>query len=258
MNLPDLKQWETTRDCLHRVAQVIGELRRLHIPSQPNALHLAVYIAPEGVTTGALPDGSDYTFDYGSAEIVYTAPNGDATRLSLEGQTPKSLLESALKLSGSFTTELLSNSRISDDKSLQMDDDVAEGYANLQYMVFQATATFRARLYGTMTPLVIWPHHFDISFLWFAGHNPDEHTEPHMNFGFSPHSEGFDDPYLYFYVYPMPEGAMDEQPPAPARWNTDGFTGIVLDYADINASDNPSALIESTFRDIHAMLAPLL
>ena len=79
-----------------------------------------------------------------------------------------------------------------------------------------------------------------------------------MNFGFAPHSEGFEQPYLYFYLWPMPDGATDINPPEPARWNTKGFTGIVLDYADLRASDDPLRLIVRTFETIHTKLAPLL
>ena len=258
MNLPDLSNWETTRECLHRVAQVIGELRRLNIDAQPNALHLAVNAVADGVSTGRLRNGGEYTFDYGAAEIIYYDPDGERSQLSLEGHTAKSLITASLKLMSDDIDELLANSRITDEKPFRMDSDLAENYAKVQYAVFKGLSHFKARLSGTMTPVVIWPHHFDMSFLWFKGHNPDEHKEPHMNFGFSPYSEGYDEPYLYFYLWPQPDTATDVKPPAPARWATEGFSGIVVDYADLRTAVDPIHLIENTFAQIHRSLAPLL
>ena len=40
----------------------------------------------------------------------------------------------------------------------------------------------RARLNGPMTPIVVWPEHFDLSFLWFASAQATDRF-PHMNFG---------------------------------------------------------------------------
>jgi hypothetical protein len=104
---------------------------------------------------------------------------------------------------------------------------------------------------------VVWPHGFDLSFLWFA-RGFDEGGDPHLNFGFSPGSPGFPRPYVYAYAHPKPEGMFDFKPPAPARWNTEPWTGIVIDYDALAAASDAESTLETLLLDIHAGLAVLM
>jgi hypothetical protein len=257
MNLPELANWSTTRDSLHRAAQVVGEIRRLLVPAMPNALHLSLNVAPEGVSSGPLPGGDVVTLDFAKARVVYHGADGSETSVALEGQTPVSLLNA---VAGVMLTDadLPGGSRIEDDTTpFDVDTAQAADYARALYGLYTGMARFRAGLSGTMTPLVVWPHHFDLSMLWFAGHVPDEHKEAHINYGFAPFSEGFERPYIYVYAWPMPDNATSTAPPAPARWHTEGFTGIVIDYDDLRA-EAAEGRLEALLAAIHGLLAPLL
>ena len=44
--------------------------------------------------------------------------------------------------------------------------------------------------------------------------------------------------------------------PAPARWITEGFTGALVDFADLAAADNPEELVGKLLKDIHALIVP--
>ena len=134
-----------------------------------------------------------------------------------------------------------------------IDSTAAADYARLLYSAYTALARFRARLLGTMTPMVVWPHGFDLSFLWFRGNDLDEHSQPHMNFGFSPGSAGFPRPYIYAYAYPPPKDLTERPIPAPARWFTESWNGAVVDYDNL-ADDEPEAQIEKLARAIYDSL----
>ncbi len=46
--------------------------------------------------------------------------------------------------------------------------------------------------------------------------------------------------------------------PAPARWHSEGWTGAVIDYAELRRAAEPEALIEATLGALHRALAPYL
>ena len=66
--LPALHEWTTSRDGMHRATQVVGAFRKAFSPKLPNALHLALYIRPFGLTTGPLPFGA-IDFDMAGGEV---------------------------------------------------------------------------------------------------------------------------------------------------------------------------------------------
>ena len=138
-----------------------------------------------------------------------------------------------------------------------VDPQVSGQYMDALYRIFTAVARFRARLTGPMTPIVVWPEHFDLSFLWFA---TDKATDefPHMNFGFAPFDAETERPYLYAYAYPMPD-AFERLPlPARARWHTSGWRGALVPYDALTAVEHPEAEIEAIGAAIYGVLSPTL
>jgi hypothetical protein len=268
VTLPPLNDWDITRDHLHRAAQVLGVVRKAFTPPQPNALHLSLRVVPEGLSTGPLNIGS-FTLNFGAARVEYVShPGAKPTYISLLHQTPKLLpMQILQEIAAAYPDQTLRIlPKASDDPTpFALDSGLSAEYAAAQYTVFTALARFRARLSGGMTPLVVWPHHFDLSMLWFApGAPPDEHQTPHLNFGFSPFSEGFDRPYLYAYCWPIPPGLTQRPLPAPARWHAASWTGVVIDYdalRDTLHEDAPpafqiEALAEAIFEVLRAPQPP--
>jgi hypothetical protein len=261
MPLPALSQWDTTRDSLHRASQIVGLARKAFLPPQPNALHLALFVNDKGLTTGVLPDGSEFTLDFINLRVEMRS--GDTlTLLPLARYHYHALriaLMSAMPTLRHPVNLLLPMER--DAKPFELNADHARDYAAALNTIYTALARFRARLLGSMTPLVVWPHGFDLSFLYFADRPPDEHTEPHLNFGFSPFSAGFPRPYLYAYISPLPAGRIGKPLPAPARWHEGTWKGVVMDYDllvnDPTAGeDSPESMIESRLMDIFRVLEP--
>ena len=193
----------------------------------------------------------------------------DGAPIALHGHNQRSLLESTLEKTGiapdlhAFTAGLeargvkVDAADLLDETPLQIDARQAADYGQVLWHVFTAMSRFRARLNGSMTPAIVWPHGFDLSTLWFATPTALE-SAPHMNYGFSPFDRAGNGAYLYAYAYPMPEGF--EQLPLPdgARWNTQGWNGMILPYTETVGHDDPEALIESALEAVHATLAPTL
>jgi hypothetical protein len=283
MPLPPLTDWDATAHGLHRATQLVGAIRQWAAEPLPNFLHLALQVEPEGLSTGKLPAGGEIRVDFKRAALIYRPSKGDETAIPVNGRTAFSLFQALLKalqadefasalqdvqeeglVSAVLAAVRAKNAalaeklaRLADNTSLEINTRLAGEYADVLYTVFTAVARFRARLTGHMTPVIVWPHHFDLSTLWFVEADMDD-RKPHINIGFAPFSEGLPRPYLYVYAHPYPANIEYPALPHPAYWNHQGWTGVVVDYDAIAQQDAPAEFVEQMCFDIFAALQPLI
>jgi hypothetical protein len=109
---------------------------------------------------------------------------------------------------------------------------------------------FKGGLREETGPVHIFPHHMDLSMNWFSGRrvpgvDPDdaENADEQLNFGFVTGDQSVSDAYFYITAYPVPDGWADLSLPAGAYWYTEGWTGAVLPYTAVAASDRPEELL---------------
>ncbi len=280
--LPNLDNAQPTLHSLHSAALLLKPLRQLCFERQPNFIHLGLKVTPDGVSTDLLPSGSEITLDYRQLALIYQPASGAAVSISLNGRTQADLFETLLQTvyageltaiiphnSGdTFTDDLLKvaptltnrsqpkREDVSGQTPMQFDVQAANAYADAFYSLFTGMARFKARLNGSMTPILVWPEHFDASFLWFKDQPDEQH--PHLNFGFAPFSYGINYPYLYAYAYPYPTQFDAPKLPAGARWNSEGWTGVILPYSEIERQNDPALYVESSCEAIFRSLNTLL
>ena len=280
--LSPLENARPTLHNLHTAARLLGAIRLLTFERQPNFLELELKTKPEGLSTDLLPAGGEVTLNFRELAFVYQPAVGDAIHIPVIGETQASLLESLLKTiylaelastishnaSESYTDSVFKTvdgfvnrikpkrHELSDSLPLSLDPQAARDYADALYSIFTGVARFHARLNGSLTPAVVWPEHFDLSFLWFVAQPDEQH--PHLNFGFAPFSAGIDNPYLYAYAYPYPAQYAAPKLPVGARWNTEGWTGVVLPYAEIAQQADPVVYVEDSCATIFKSLRALL
>lgn len=279
MPLPTLKKWGKTSKTLHQAALLFAPLRSAVAIPEPNHLHLAMNVYPYGLARG-MGQGSELGFDFKRGELIYYSPSGGETTFVLTDHTQASLFEALLAtmkqdvladfladvrgetLVPGFLEKLNSEKGTSykledvyNDDLIGFKSKVVSKYADVLYTVFTGIARFKARLIGPMTPIVVWPEHFDLSTLWFATPEMEE-SKPHMNFGFAPFSASFEQPYLYAYAYPYPEGYQPPTLPGHAYWHNDDYTGVAVDYEEIAKADKPELFIEQLCVGIYEALLP--
>jgi hypothetical protein len=260
MPLPALANWDSTRTGLHQAAQVVGAIRKVDAAVLPNFLHIALEVVPQGVTSGPLAPsvGGELVLNFAERAIIYTSPQGTVTSVPLEGHTQVTLLDAVLAAMDKAGHRVQPDrSKITGQEPLQVHPDAAREYSQAFNKIYMGFARFKARLFGPMSRMVVWPHGFDLSFLWFT-HGLDESKDPHMNFGFSPGSPGFARPYIYAYAHPKPPGMFDVELPQCARWNTDPWTGIALDYDVLAVEADVESVVEKTLLQIHTEISPLM
>ncbi len=258
MILPALINWTDTRTALHQAAQVIGGVRAAVAPPEPNYLHLGLSPIPEGLTTGALPGMGELVLDFGALAVFYHPPEHDPVGFALARHSQVTLadaLEEGLSLLGHPVT--LKRDKVAGTAVFHANPDIAAAYARVLARVTAVLDRVQASLPGQTSRVTVWPHGFDMSFLWFATDNATEFG-PHMSFGFSPYSDGFERPYVYAYAHPVPAGMTLLHLEEPAYWYSAHWTGAVIPYDSLIGVEDPDAVIEQQLRAIHAAVAPLL
>ena len=277
---PSLPGWADTANGLHRAAQILGAIRMLTREPALNYLELALRVLPDGLSGEALPSGGAVTLDFTRAAVIVSALDKKTASIALDGLTQASLLERILETlhaqgqplvqpqDGSFGAAFLAvlhakhhaldgSLEVTNADPIRVDAEVSARYARVLWRAFTATARWRSRLAGFVTPVVVWAEHFDLSTLWFATDHHDENA-PHINFGFAPFDAEFQTPYLYTYASPMPDGFETLPLPEGARWHTQGWKGMVIPYDVLEMTNDPEALIESAFEAVYNTLAPTL
>jgi hypothetical protein len=285
MPLPKLENFQDMIHLLHQAVELVAPIHGALREKQNNWLHLPMHIQPYGLHSGAYPNGGSVAIDFKTCEVLYQRPTGETISFPMQLHTQATLFNALLEAmqvdiladylaegEGDSLAERLLLKRINGDKEaaakklklythqdkLIIDEQLASDYADAVYAVFTGIARFRARLNGHLTPIVVWPEHFDLSTLWFRDAAMDDH-QAHMNFGFAPYTPGqYDRPYLYVYAYPYPENFVPPPLPAPAFWNPTGWRGVVVHYDDIAKQDNPEGFVETMCREIFDILLPIV
>jgi hypothetical protein len=258
MPLPALSNWDTTRTALHQAAQVVGAVRAAMAAPEPNWAHLGLRVLPEGLTTGVLPAIGELVLDFRTLTILYKPTNQHQVGFALAQHSQISLadaVENTLNAMGH--SNALKRDKITGDTVFDVDADTAADYARVLFLLHEILQSFRESLPGEKSRLVVWPHGFDMSFLWFASELTSEQA-PHMAFGFSPYSAGLERPYLYTYPYPVPDGLTDLVLPDQTSWHKDGWTGTITPYDALIDEPDPVAAIEALLRHLFTQVSPLL
>jgi hypothetical protein len=278
MTLPKLENWNETASGLHQGARLLGVINQLTQSPQPVYLELPLEVAPKGLSTGRLPAGGRVVLDFlegslqynGKGEAPFSVPLNGCTQAEVFERLFSRLAEVGLSEAlppGENLFERISaavgakggryrqpqRTALMNEKKIEMNPQTARDYLISLQEIFTGIARFKARLRGMQTPLIVWPHGFDLSTLWFAGSELDE-GQFHTNFGFSPRSEGIDYPYLYAYAYPYPPNFQPPALPEGARWHTQGWTGAVLPYEVIAAQPEAAGFVEASCATLYAGL----
>lgn len=283
MPLPTLTHWETTSPHLHKAAFLVGAVRLLTHEHKPNYLELGMKVVPEGISSDTLAAGGELILDFANCAYLYKAADGKEQTIPINGQSQANLLKTLLKLLkltdlksvlGDLPDETIVDEmfkmtsqwqnrvkpdpqHLTDTTPIAINPDVARDYADIQFRVFTAMARYRARLMGPMTPIVVWPEHFDMASLWFSTEKADE-NEPHLGYGMAPFSPGIPRPYIYMYAYPYPESYTPPTLPDQVKWETDAYTGPYLSYDTIANQPDPEQFVEDSLAAMYEMMAPLL
>ncbi len=252
--LPALDNWDSTRDALHQIALVISAIRVACAEKQPNDLQYSLDVTASGLTTSRLNIGGELQFDITNLQLIYARDGRKAFILDVAGTSQKSLMSAVVGGFAALGIDISpAQTHITHEKRFEIERGLAANYVTLLDAVYTALSRFRARLSGCMSPLVLWAHHFDLAFIWFAGTSTDEHNDPQLAFGFAPCSPGLDRPYFYAYGWSPTAGYLEIPVSPPARAITEGYTGLYAGYDDLRTQDRFESEVERVLLDYHQL-----
>jgi hypothetical protein len=238
-SLPSLSNFylSLTSSYLHDTTKVLGKLQQAFLEPGSHDWHYGLEVTMRGIST--------QTFKV----------NGQATRALLD------LVTHTLRLGGKYwrlcenppaqllaevqnwLTEQAINTKIDEPgfiaQELFYDSTGADDYAVVLWWMERQFSGLRPSLEkGTTSPILLFPHHFDLSIVWFPLQN-----EKQLAIGFSIGDETITEPYIYVTAYPEPGAIKGATLVNDAYWETTGFSGAVLPYSALYSSSNPEKLL---------------
>ncbi len=250
-----LAEWRATRDTLHTYARLVGSIRRALMRPQKHWWHISLHTSACGLTTTPMPAGKrtcELTLDLTSHDLTITTSRGDWWDLPLEGQSNRELRESVLgNLEVIGVKPDIERKSFAGEATNPYDADAVDAYWQALSQIDLLLKQFRGELREETSQVQLWPHHFDLSLVWFSGRRVPgvdpanaEEADEQMAFGFSTGDEGTAEPYFYSTAYPWPEGLEETALPAGACWQEAGWQGALLPYHNLPDSDPQAYLLD--------------
>ena len=256
-----------TRDALHSYSRILGgwlkslRLRRKHW------WHASLRPSITGMSTGVVRANVPFELELNLLESRLVIRSGHLELSEpLVGQSAGNLascLDGLLADLGVRSTDTQGAASPSETEYPGYSNDMAIRMHGALASIAGALEDLQAGIREETSPVQIWPHHFDLSMIWLPGpkiegEDPadEEHADKQMNFGFVFGDETISEPYLYVTGYPLPESLPAADMPQPAVWQTDGFDGVVLRYADLVAQQDPYEYLQGLWTGLMHVARP--
>ncbi len=211
-----------TRNYVQDVAKVLGSLQRAYIEPNDHDWHHGLTVSMRGISTQQMIIAGQpirATIDL----VKHKVRLGNTNWLLEEFAAPEILNNIKVWLVAHGQSAELEQPEFTSDIR-QFDGIQAARYAETLWWLEQRFKNIKNDLNGGLTsPILLYPHHFDLAFSWFP-HDDDQQ----LTMGFSTGDESVRDPYLYITAYPEPAG----------------FSGAILAYSRLQVAQEPSIVLD--------------
>lgn len=277
----DYERWRETGDALHLWTQIVGKYRLANTPWVNHSWHATLYVTPNGLTTGPVPDKSGTTrlsFDFVAHRLVAEGERGRVDSFPLEPMSVADFLERTRKL----IERLGGNMKIhgvpselalvvpfaEDEERRPYDRDAVERFHRALLRIEPVFQRFRTGFIGKVSPVHLFWGALDLAVTRFSGRPaplhpggipnlPDTVTREAYSHevssaGFWPGGGGVDEAMFYSYAYPEPPGfAQHPIRPDGARYDPN-LHEYLLPYDQVRSAADPEAtllqFLQSTYR----------
>jgi hypothetical protein len=233
-----------TRDYLQEVALILSSLQRAYVPKDPRDWHYGLNVNLRGlITQPFMIKGQEVQ---ASLDLVRRKVRLQGSSWPLSDYTPTEIFNAVQEWLGSHQASVNLPRPKFNTEPPPFDTHQANLYAaSLWWMDEQFRWLSKTLTTGLTSPILLYPHHFDLSLVWFPYND-----ERQVAIGYSSGDETITEPYLYLTAYPEPNRFTKLALPKEACYQTTGFSGAILTYDKLQASADPVKL----FRDYAAIL----
>jgi hypothetical protein len=281
-----LAPWRGTRDTLHLVSQLVGKTLLAACPPQNHWWHAALRVTARGLASPAPLEGAggpvDLSLDLVDHAVV-VATAGRARALPLGGgrsmrqylDAYRALLADAGLAIWLWPTPVEVPGPVpfdADDAPRAYDPAAARRFHDVLRRCDAALRALAGRFVGKQSPVHFFWGSFDLAATRFSGRRAPErpgadpvtreaYSHEVISFGFWPGGVtqtgvAVDEPVLYAYAAPEPDGFRDAGVPAPARYEA-RLGEFVLPYEEIRAGPDPAAEIAAFCEAVYVAGATL-
>jgi len=265
------RDWQPTKETLHRYSQVVGKVRMTLVPFRNHWWHVTLYVSTRGVTTGPMPYGDlsvEIEFDFLEHRLCVMTSEGREAAFPLRDRTPCAQFYSdlfrALDEVGVQVTinakpfDLGDGTPLSDDVEHESyDAGAVERWWQILRLTDHTLARFASGFTGKASPTHLFWHSFDLAHSRYSGRpappvegadpvTAEAYTREVIAFGWWPGDDRTTPfPAYYSYTWPEPEG-LRTQPlePAAAAWQDMGRSSLaVLPYDVVREAADPAATL---------------
>src|SRR5205823_3118475 len=277
VNWPELpyEAWKDTLDTLHMQVQIVGKLRLVLSPPEPEWAHVALYLTPRGLATGPMSSAGlifGVDLDLVAHQVSITTATGETRQVALATRPVAVFYKEFMAALGTLGIQVKFRpvpDEVSDPipfaedtKHSSYDPRWANRFFHVLAQSDLVLKEHRARFRGRTSPVHFFWGSFDLATTRYAGRPADpppgvgiiarkSEDAEQVCAGFWPGSATFPEPAFYSYTYPKPEGIEEQrvEPPA-AGWNA-GLGEFALLYEDVRKAVSPRDAIldfcESTY-----------
>jgi len=277
-----LDDWAPTRDTLHMWTQIVGKIRLAHAPLVNHWWQVTLYVTPRGLTTSAIPYGSDVfdaEFDFIEHQLAIRTSSGASRAIALREQSVAefhSMLMSTLDELG-LQTRIQSHPNevepavpfAEDVEHASYDPQAAQLFWRQLVQAHRVLGRFRSRFIGKVSPVHFFWGAMDLACTRFSGRGAPTHPGGAPNCGDWVMVEGYshelsscgfwpgggEEGGFYAYGYPEPDGFADH-PVRPAQASYSKEMGeFVLPYEAVRQAPDPDRVLLEFLQDTYEAAA---
>jgi hypothetical protein len=233
--LPELKlsELEATKNYLQDACKVIGQLQLALIPKSPHDWHYGLEVTMRGISTQTLDVNSRPTRVL--IDLVRHKLRLGELNWILRENSPAELFSNIQSWCDEQKLDVELRQPEMNSGTVVYDAQQADIYINsLWWIERQFKAVKDKTVEGLTSPILLYPHHFDLSLVWF----PLE-DERQIAIGFSLGDQDIAEPYIYITLYPEPEAISKIKLPEGAYFQSQGFNGAILLYGVLQKQAAP-------------------
>lgn len=276
--------WEPTRRSLHMWTQIVGKVRLAHAPLLNHWWQVPLYVSPRGLTTSAIPVGTDsfdMEFDFVDHALAVRVSGGGSATIDLREISVAQFHQTVLDtLSGLGIAVRISNGPNEVDPAIPFVEDTHTGYDPAAANAFwrqlvqadRVLGRFRAKFIGKVSPVHFFWGSFDMACTRFSGRLAPRHPGGAPNCGDWVMEEGYShelsscgfwpggaaEGAFYSYAYPEPAGYWDApNRPAGVSYNNE-LRQYLLPYEVARRSQNPDEAVMDFLEFTYGAAADLM
>lgn len=272
-------KWTDTAYTLHMIAQMMGKVKLVRCPAQPEWGHIVLYFTPQGLTTGLIPNGERsfaIHLNLDTSTVFTQTVSGDTSGFSLRNNTSVSEYYNDFKkmlaalvcdtVINETPQEMATKIPFYDDTPKRDYDgcaarDFFRMYVYAHNMLLDFSSPFRGK---KLLPSFFWGT-FDVSTVLFSGKpspfpgsgviESNGFDEQFLEAGFWAGDSTLDDPSFFIMPYPFIKDGLAGYPikPDKAVWSTVKME-YFLSLKDALSYPDPQAAIREFFENAFSVV----